>query len=212
MKENEIIMADGSIEPKKLRVRLTFFRPILGSGNANPHLHEEFIASKSQSKEKTEEEVEAINVDETISKEMTVFARTEDGRPCLWDYQIKGFFKHACKMMAKVPNSESSKLKAYLKMIDGEVFISERKIPFENVKEITSLQRPLRASTLQGERIALANSEMIPEGASVEFTIEYLVPSLEKCIKEWLRYGHYVGLGQWRNSRAGSFNWEEVTA
>ncbi len=206
---NEVVV-DGVIEPKSLKVKLTFIRPILGSGNANPQIHEEFIASKSADKDKTKEEVEAIDVEETVQKEMTVFARTEDGKPCLWDYQVKGFFKHACKMMNKVPGSESSKLKAYLKLIDGEVFIKERKIPFTYTGEMSSLQRPLRGQTAQGERICLANSEVVPEGATVEFTIEYLVPTLEKAIREWLSYGYYVGLGQWRNARNGSFTWEEI--
>jgi hypothetical protein len=29
-------------------------------------------------------------------------------------------------------------------------------------------------------------------------------------VREWLDYGQYNGLGQWRNASYGSFTWEEV--
>lgn len=72
-------------------------------------------------------------------------------------------------------------------------------------------QRPLRASTAQGERVALAHSETIPAGAVVEFTVQMLVDGHEKVVREWLDYGALRGLGQWRNSGKGRFKWEEIT-
>ena len=61
-----------------------------------------------------------------------------------------------------------------------------------------------------GERICLANSEMIPAGAEIEFTICLLKDDMEKVTEEWLDYGKYSGIGQWRNASYGAFTWEEI--
>ena len=141
---------------------------------------------------------------------MTVFPKLEDGTPFVWDYQIKGFFKDTCSALRKVSGTESAKIKAFKKEIDGLVFINERKIPFENYGEIGECQRPLRASTAQGERIALAHSETVAANSQIEFTIVCLKDDMIKAVKEWLDYGKYRGLGQWRNSGKGKFTWEEI--
>mgnify|MGYP007101850904 CR=1 FL=1 len=195
---------------KELQVRLTFINPILGSANANAEIHREFIASKAPDAPKREEEVEALGVDEVERKEMTVFPRDDEGRPCLWDYQIRGFFKHACGMLKNVSGTESSKIKAYKKYIDGLVFVKERKIPLIFDGQIGNLQRPLRGQTAQGERIALANSEMCPAGTTVYFTVQALKDDLLDAVREWLDYGRLNGLGQWHNSGMGAFVWEEL--
>jgi len=191
---------------KDIKVRLTFIEPILGTASGNKDLHTEFIASKAPDAKSREEEIEALGADEVERKEMTVFARDENGHPILWNYHIKGFFKHACQMLKMVKGTESEKIKAYKKLIDGLVFVNERQIPIMFEGEIGNLQRPLRAQTMQGERVALANSEMIPSGATVSFTVRILQDSLEKTILEWLDYGQYNGLGQWRSASYGSFH------
>jgi len=195
---------------KELKVKLTFIEPILGSANSNKDIHSEFIASKAPDAPSREEEVEALGADEVEKKEMTVFPRTEDGTPCFWNYQIRGFFKHACGMLRLIKDTKSSKIKAYKKYIDGLVMVNERQIPITFDGEMGNLQRPLRGQTAQGERIALANSEMIPKGATVEFTVRVLMDDLIDTVREWLDYGQYNGLGQWRNASYGSFTWEEV--
>lgn len=85
-----------------------------------------------------------------------------------------------------------------------------RQIPIFFDGEITGLQRPLRAQTAQGERISLANSEMIPAGATCEFTVKCLLDDHEKTVREWLDYGCFSGMGQWRNASYGRFTWEEL--
>lgn len=198
---------------EKMRVRLTFKEQVLGTASANPELHREYIASKSPDAATIEDEVAAIGVDAAEEKAMTVFPR-ENGRPFLYDYQIKGFFKNACKAMRDVKKSASSEIKAYKTKIDNLIFILDRKILFENPDggdvEIGNLQRPLRASTAQGERIALANSESVPAGTEVEFTIGLLVPEYRAQVEEWLDYGELNGIGQWHNSGCGRFTWKEV--
>lgn len=195
---------------KEMRVRLTLLEEILGTASNNPEIHSEFIASKAPDAKSREEEIEAIGVDAEIEKGMTVFPRNVEGQPIMWDYQIKGFFKDACGMLRKVTDSKSSKIKAYKKEIDGLIFVQEREIPFQFDGKIGNCQRPLRAQTAQGERVSLANSETIPAGTTLEFTIECLVDSDMSAVREWLDYGRLRGLGQWRNSGKGKFQWEEI--
>lgn len=195
----------------EMKVELEFFEPILGTASGNKELHSEYIASKAPDAKTKAEEVEALGVDEVEKKEMTVFPRTEDGTPFLYDYQIKGFFKHACSMLKNVPGTESSKIKAYKKYIDGLVFVRERQVPLVFDGEIGSLQRPLRAQTAQGERVALANSEMCPAGTKITFTVDALKDDLMMAVCEWLDYGKLNGIGQWHNGGFGRFTWRNLT-
>ena len=196
---------------KEMTVRIMFKEDVLGSASGNPEIHREFIASKAPDAQNREEEVEALGIDEVEKKEMTVFPRMEDGRPCFWDYQIRGFFKSACGMLRNVTGTKSAGIKAYKKFIDGLVFVNERKIPIEfDLETMNNCQRPLRGQTAQGERIALANSEQIPAGATCTFTIRVLKDDLMPVVREWMDYGQYNGLGCWRNSGKGRFFWEEL--
>ena len=195
---------------KEIKVRLTFTEEVLGTASNNPEIHSEFIASKAPDAPSREEEVAAIGAEAVEEKAITVFPRLDDGTPFMWDYQVKGFFKDACGMLRNVTGTESNKIKAYKKYIDGLVFVKERKIPFENFGAIGECQRPLRGQTAQGERIALAHSESVQAGAVVEFTVQVLKDDLLKAVKEWLDYGALRGMLQWRNSGKGRFEWEEV--
>lgn len=193
-----------------MKVRITFTEELLGTASADPKIHEEFIASNAPDAPSRREEIESLGVDEVIEKQKTVFPRDEDGTPILWDYQIKGFFKDTCGMLKRVKGTKSSKIKAYKKEIDGLIFPQPRKIKIHFDGELGDCQRPLRAQTAQGERIALSNSETIPAGAYIEFEIESLADNYTDTIKEWLDYGKYRGIGQWRNSGKGRFTWEEI--
>ena len=193
-----------------MHVRLTLVEPILGSAPADPDIYKAYIASKAPANKDTSDELEGINVEDEMQKGITVFHKFEDGTPHLMDHQIKGFFKNACSAMRDVPKSESSKLKAYKKKIDLNIFIKQRKIKFIDASDITIFQRPLRADTPQGPRVALSASERIEAGAKLEFDIEILVPDYYSVICEWLDYGKYNGLGQWHNGSMGRFLWEEL--
>jgi hypothetical protein len=198
-------------EPKELKVRLTFIEDILGTASADQEIHAHYIASSAPDAPSKQEEIEAIGVEGVVEKAMTVFPRDKEGNPILWDYQVKGFFKNSCSALRKVTGSESSKVKAFKREIDGLIFIKERMIPFQNFDQIGNCQRPLRASTAQGERVALANSESIPAGAQVEFTIKMLCDSHLKAVIEWLDYGELNGIGQWHSSGKGRFKWEDIS-
>lgn len=195
-----------------LRVKLTLIEPLLGTTSGNKELAKEFIAAKhpegmQEDEERAMEDIE--DVAEELEKSSTFFPK-EDGVPFLWDYQLKGFFKDACNMLRRVPKTLSTGLKAYKKVIDGLVFPSPRKILINVSGEMQWTERPLRASTPQGERIALARSETVPAGSALEFDIKYMDPDLLDVILEWLEYGELRGLGQWRNSGMGRFSFEII--
>lgn len=196
---------------KEMKVEITFTEPILGTSSGDPEIHRKFIASKAPDAEKLEEEVARVGVDEVERKAMTVFPRMEDGTPFIWDYQIKGFFKDSCKALRNVAGTESIKLKNYKQLIDKLVFPFPRNIPIELAGEVGSLQRPLRASTMQGERITLANSETCPAGSRITFTVKALDNALMDAVIEWLDYGALSGMMQWRNAGYGRFEWRDVT-
>lgn len=199
---------------KEIKVRLTFTEDVLGTANADKNVHSEFIASKAPNAPSREEEVEALGAEEVERKEMTVFPRMENGSPMFWDYQIKGFFKDTCSALSRCKGEDYSKescgMKAYKKIIDGCIFPQPRKIEIHMNGEMGNCQRPLRAQTAQGERIALANSEAVPAGSWIEFKVVCLSDAYEKAVREWLNYGQFKGIGQWRNSGMGRFTWEEI--
>lgn len=199
---------------KELKVRLTFTEDVLGTANADKNVHSEFIASKAPNAPSREEEVEALGAEEVERKEMTVFPRMENGSPMFWDYQIKGFFKDTCSALSRCKGEDYSKescgMKAYKKIIDGCIFPQPRKIEIHMNGEMGNCQRPLRAQTAQGERIALANSEAVPAGSWIEFKVVCLSDAYENAVREWLNYGQFKGIGQWRNSGMGRFTWEEI--
>lgn len=197
---------------KKLKVRITLTEELLGTASANPDIHREFIASKSPDARTIEDEVASVGAEAVADKAMTVFSRDKSGNPILWDYQLKGFFKDSCGSLARVSDSKSAKLKAFRKVIDGTVFVFPREIKLNlpNGGEIGNCQRPLRAQTAQGERIALANSETVPAGTFIDVEIHLLSDTTEAVAREWLDYGLLRGLGQWRNSGKGRFSWAEI--
>lgn len=195
---------------KTIKVRITFTEEVLGTASSDPAIHEEFIASKAPDAPSMEEEVAAVGVEAMVEKSKTIFPRDTDGNPIFWDYQIKGMFKDSCASLKRVGDTESAKIKAYKKEIDGLIFIGPRAIPINLSGKLGSCQRPLRAQTAQGERVSLANSETIPAGSAIEFEVKMLLESHEKAVREWLDYGALRGMGQWRNSGKGRFAWEEI--
>lgn len=194
---------------KTIKVKLTFTEPILGTSPKNADVYRDFIGTKAPDAASVEDEVAALGVDAVTEKGMTGFPRLDDGTPFLYDYQIKGFFKDTCGGLRKVKSTESSKIKAFKKEIDKLIFVEPRCIPLLFEGELGECQRPLRAQTMQGERVSLAISEEAPAGTVIEFTIVMLGDS-EKAVREWLDYGRFSGIGQWRNSGKGRFTWEEI--
>lgn len=193
---------------KEIKVKLTFTEEILGTAPSNPEIYKNYVASKAENAAKIEEEVAALGVDGVVDNARTVFSKNKEGELIMWDYQIKGFFKDAIGMLRMANGTKCCKLTAYKKKVDGLIFVSPRQIEFDNIIDVGDCQRPLRASTPQGERIAIAVSDTINAGATLTFTITLLNNELEGVVMECLDYGKLRGLGQWRNSGKGKFTYE----
>jgi len=187
---------------------LTFTEPLLGTVALDPEIYQAWIAKSAPDAASLQEEIETLGTDEVMEKGTTGFHRL-DGAPILYDYVIKGFLKDACSMLRRVPGTFSHGIRAYRKIIDGLVFVEPRRIPIVlDDREIGFLERPLRAQTAQGERIALARSETVPIGASISFKLTILGAIKEAHLREWFDYGALRGLGQWRNAGYGRFTYE----
>lgn len=203
MKENQEI---------KITVKLTFFEDVLGTSPNNADLLGTYIASKAPDAKTMQEEIEAIGEDAVKERGMTVFPKLEDGTPYIYDYQVKGFLKDTAAALKKVPGTVCSKVKAFKKEIDGLIFVSPRKSPYDlGGGEMGICQRPLRASTPMGERVSIACSETVPAGSSVTLTFLCLTEQMADLVREALDYGKLRGFGQWRNAGYGRFTWEEIS-
>ena len=196
---------------QKLKFRLTLTSEMLGTKAANKDLFADYIASKAPDDDKRREELETAAHKEEAGT--TVFHRASDGTPIIWNYQMAGMFKEACGSLRQSDDAQSKELKAYKTKIDGLVFVSPRqlRLSLPPGTQVGICERPLRADTAQGPRVALARSETVPEGTTLEFEVTVLKKELIPLIREWLEYGSLRGLGQWRNSGRGTFTFEELT-
>jgi len=194
------------------KVEITFTEPLLGTAPLEEEIYTLYIADKKADMTPVElrDEIESLRED----KGVTGFHRNGDDEPFLYDYMIEGFLKDACGMMRRARGTLSKKLTAYKKVIDGLVFVGERRIPLQMAGELDVLERPLRAETAQGPRVALAKSEMAPVGTKIAFTLRILddksVPL--ELLQEWFDYGSMRGLGQWRNGGYGRFEYTIMLA
>ena len=207
--EKEVLTEDQGYD---VRVRLTFIADVLGTSTSDEQIYRSYLADQAPDAPSVEEEVAALGVDDVMEKGTTIFPKDEDGTPVMWDYQIRGFFKSACSSLQRCKGEAYSKntgnLKAFRKVLDQCIVVAPRKIRFNLAGKTGILQRPLRAETAQGPRVALASSETVPAGSSIEFTVRCLNEDWVVALMEWLNYGQYNGMLQWRNSGAGAFVYE----
>lgn len=199
-------------------IHIDFIDDVLGTAPGDPDIHGSYVSSKAPDAATKEEEIAAIGEDEFRAKGKTIFPTDESGNPIFWNYQIKGFFKSACSAQRGLSGSKSSKVKAYKKKIDLGIFVfpdaddpSSRAIKIHMTKAgVGECQRPLRAETMQGPRVAIADSDSIEKGSWIEFDVVMLDDGDWPLVSEWLDYGKFNGLGQWRNSGKGAFVWHEI--
>lgn len=191
------------------KLDVEFLTPILGSQPSNKALASEFIAKRKGLDSLPENQDELLP--EAVEKGTTVFYRTdESGEHCaLLNYQVLGFLKAS----AQVQNGRvEGGVKALKSKVENNIFISPRLIPLVMPAdgEMDYLERPLRAETMQGPRVTLARSEMLPEGTKFSCGVEILDGGQikEEILRDLLDYGYYRGLGQWHNSGAyGTFRY-----
>lgn len=157
----------------------------------------ELLWHAPETKKKTKKTVETEAVAEEVTEEAP---KKKGGRKKKTDDTSNG--KPSC-----------ASIKAYRKEIDGNLFIFPRKIVINTNDPITLNQRPLRAfSPNQGERVALSSSEEIHGGATCDIKVAVMIDDWVDSVRRLLDYGIVHGTGQWRNSGAGRFLWQELDA
>jgi len=208
--------------PVELSVRVTFGEPLLGTAPLDPEIFKAYVTKGILSEEEEVGSLPGVDEDEKPEAErkpsqVTGFHR-ENGHIFLYDYQVKGFFKDACGSLKRAGYTMSNPFTAYKKKIDGLVFVEPRRIPIAlpdgcDVESIEILSRPLRASTPQGDRVAIASSEVAPAGSTMELRISSLSRAAlpAELVQEWLGYGALRGFGAWRNAGYGRFTWEALS-
>jgi hypothetical protein len=220
------------MKQETLKIKMTFTEPLLGSQPGNKEVHSEFIAARAAAFKgeppKTAvdavEETEAIAPDVAVEKASTVFARDEKGL-LLWDYQFRGFLKEAINTLIDLGECKLSRW-SYKRSVDQFVFVTPRRVYLRDAegKHLTGqmefLERPLRATTMQGDRIALARSEMLQVGTNCELEFKCMLPDSapkktiaiidRELVKACLDYNADRGWGQWRSGGYGRYTWEEV--
>lgn len=201
------------------KLKLVLTEPMLGTVPKDESIYRTHVQNQAiqQAKkngikltdEQLEQEVVSVKEMEVEEKGWTGFHEV-GGQPILYDYVIKGFLKEACSILRRIPKSRSSKLAAFRKVVDGMVFIAPRqiKLVLPQGVELGTLERPLRAQTAQGERVALARSDTCPVGTLIEFEVKVLGVISKVLLQDWFDYGQFKGLGQWRNGGYGRFTYE----
>lgn len=200
---------------KTTKYKATFTEGLLATKPNDEKVHETYVASKREegaSADEMDAEARTLAEIDRLEKGTTVFHRDADGNPIVWNYQVKGYLKDAIKALRRDPESACAKIKNFKGVIDGSVFIEPRQIVLHLPEgaEIGTCQRPLRAQTMQGERVALAQSEEAPAGTTMEFQVLTLAPGLEKALDECWQYARLRFMGAWRNSGKGTAIVEEV--
>ncbi len=192
--------------------RITMTETMLGTIPANQQIFSDYVNSKAMTPEEREEEalLQSGEIDEETglpaNDHHTGFFRDSAGI-YLMNYHIKGFLKEAGNIL-----KEAAKVKALRSKIDNNVFVFPRKIYLAKTHSGV-LERPLRAQTAQGPRVALAQSLTVDAGIAFNITIR-LLDHKElswSLIELLLDYGELKGLGQWRNGGYGTFSWEDIT-
>lgn len=173
--------------------------------------------------QRAEKELELLKAewDGLDSRGTTVFFKDPvTGRPMIGDHMIYGFMKAAGEAICQTKERASGTMlqsTAFTHSIinrhvrcEDEFIVFDRDIEKSPEGKVLYAQRSLRAKTMQGDRVALARSEVVPRGAKLSFVLKVMDGSPLKVehLNEIFGYGEMVGLGQWRSSGKGSFTYE----
>lgn len=195
-----------------MKVEILFQEELLATKPDNLEIFAKYVDSKRPKGDPRRDELENAEV---IEETGTSVFHKKDGVACIYDYQIKGFFKDACGAINRMDpefRSDLEKLSAYKSKIDGCIFVYPRLIPIilPEGGQISLCERPMRSDGAQGPRVALCRSEAAPAGSKLQFDLEILSKELQRYVQVWLDYGKRRGLGQWRNSGKGRFTWAQL--
>jgi hypothetical protein len=191
------------METKKYDLKIKFITPVLGT-QPQKNIAVEFL-SKHYEEDIDLPEDELGTLEENLEKGTTAFHKLNE-KPILYDYQVKGFIKEAGRVLNGLRD-----VRALRSKIDSLVFVEPRQIllMLPNGAGIDFLERPLRAQTMQGPRVAIARSEMLPAGTEFSCQLKvYPGPISKLLLEDLLSYGFDKGIGQWRNGGYGRFEFD----
>jgi hypothetical protein len=172
---------------------------MLGTVPMDPEVYKTYIESKKP--EAAEGEEEYLTIEKMEQKGWTGFHSDKKGL-FVYDYFIKGFFKHAGDVLR-----EELKLKNLKSKIDDYLFVTPRRVYLGTKKADGVLERPLRGMTPRGPRVSLAKSDFIKEGTRIKFAVT-LLPHKElnwDVVNRLIAHGELMGFGQFRNGGYGRF-------
>jgi len=198
-----------AIKNREVTVLITLTTEMLGTVPKDKEIYKTFIESKKPATANLIEEDESLTVADD-EKGITGFHSDEKG-VFIYDYLFKGFMKAALQALKNIEGTDASAIRQNLKTVNNWIFVEPRRVYLElpRGEGLGNLQRPLRAQTALGERIALAHSETVPEGTTFKIKIRwYECDGLDiHVIKDILDYGADKALGQWRNAGYGRFSY-----
>ena len=182
-------------------LEVTLLTPLLGTIAGNQDVWSQFQATKAPS---PDAEIAASGdeflVPELPTKGHTTFYTDTDGRPILRSYQLKGALKewsNVVKKQLKVANLRHH--------VDVNVFVKPATMVLADKPDGT-LERPLRAMTMQGPRVTVVSSDRIDPGKSWTWKIQVLngSPVTLGVLEAMCEFGEMIGIGQWRTGEYGS--------
>ena len=173
----------------EVEVELT--EPLLGTVPKDRETYAAWVRTKAPVEDPDETPPDMEEIEE---KGWTGFFTDDEGRPVLMDYQVKGFLKEGGDVLREEGVLTYPAIKRH---IDNELFVYPRRILLADAVEPEPLERPLRAMTRQGARVALVRSDVIPAGTKFSFSIRVLGKSklTEEVISDILEYGQAKGFG-----------------
>lgn len=202
------------MEKRVFDLTITLINPMLGSQPGKDTTASDYIRDKTREEHPEvvipPDEVDSLPAE--VQKGTTCFYRTKDGkRLSMRNYQIKGAIKDAAQVLNGLREVKNLRSK-----IDNVLFVGPVEIPIETTADpehMEYVERPLRAMTMQGPRVSLSRSEMIPAGAVVKCKVTLIdTPSSkinEAILRDLLDYSAMKGLLQWRNSGCyGQYEYE----
>ncbi len=196
-------------------VEIVFTREVLGATPQNKEVYAKYIQAKARElnvdEDTLQDEVEMVR--DLEEKGWTSFLRDQDGKVGEQAYVIKGFFKGACKALRRVKKTRSCGVKVYKKQISELLHVMPDFLVYDlpsgcNGEDLEVCERALRAWSGKGEIVTLARSDVLPAGTKLSFQIHVFGDVItEDVLREWLDFGAWLGMRQWRNAGYGRFDY-----
>jgi hypothetical protein len=182
------------------RIKIVLMTPQLGTVPKDPNAF--IFMNERAGVEPKADELECLPpVVAGEEKGVTGFMTDTDGL-FIFDYLIKGFFKNAANVL-----KEQEQITGFRSKIQQFLFVYPRKVRTGHMFPGEILRRPITINDRNGQRVAIAASETIPEGTEMTFYLEFIENAVmnDATIASCLEYGRLCGLGQFRGGGYGRF-------